>query len=105
MAPATSKVHPGVDITSDFILTRVRGYDEALVRSRQRLVKTLVSDAAEAPREEALDEILTLGRPLVFVVDEQAHSDFLAWLQRKERGFLLVKDTGLVAWLIDKDGR
>ena len=105
VAPATSKVHPGVDMTSDFILTRVRGYDEAWVRSRQRLVTTLVSDGTEALREEALDEILTLGRPLVFVVDEQAHSGFLAWLARKQRGYLLVKDAGLVAWLIDEDGR
>ena len=74
------------------------------MRSRQRLVTTLISDGTEAPREGALDEILTLGRPLVFVVDEQAQSDFLAWLERKQRGYLLVKDAGLVAWLIDEDG-
>ena len=103
--PQTTKVHPGVDLTSDFILTRARGYDEDLVRSRQALVATLVSELVAAPggasRSTALAQIQALGRPLVFVVDQQAHGDFLAWLERQQEGRLLVEDTGLVVWLLN----
>ena len=75
------------------------------MRSRQALVTTLVSESeaasGEASRSAALDEIQALGRPLVFVVDQQEHGDFLAWLERRRKGRLLVEDAGLVAWLME----
>ena len=69
------------------------------------LVATLVSELVAAPggasRSTALAQIQALWRPLVFVVDQQAHGDFLAWLERQQEGRLLVEDTGLVVWLLN----
>ena len=101
--PRTTKVHPGVDLTSSFILTRVRGYDEELVLSRQALVEDLLTASSKASRSAALNRIQVLGRPLVFVVERQAHGELLAWLEQQQMGLLLVEDTGLVAWLLEKN--
>ena len=84
----------------------VRGYGTEILEQR-RAVLTAFFEAQDAnQREQALNEILALKRP-VAVIAEPRYSDLFAWLQHQKTATELYAANGLSLWLIDEtsDGK
>ncbi|MHC4067474.1 MAG: hypothetical protein ACYSUI_23635, partial [Planctomycetota bacterium] len=97
--PRTRKAHPGVDMTSEFVLTRVRGYNRRLFVARQQVADQLFRGESDVERDQALETVLGLGRPVVLVFQEDLNG-LTTWLEEDEKARLLAEDGGLAAWLI-----
>ena len=56
-------------------------------------------------RDSLPDKKALVATALILLIplglEQQAHGDFLAWLERQPKGRLLVEDAGFVAWLME----
>jgi hypothetical protein len=101
VAPATAQPYPGVLVTSDDMLTLVKGYPQSLVDERRAVVRALLDSDQSAQRWPALQQILALNRPLALIIDEQHQAGVIGWLVEQGIGKPVYTDEGMDVWLIE----
>jgi hypothetical protein len=101
VAPIETEPHPGILITSDEMLTLVKGYSKAMLEQRRSMVRGLFNPENDGiQRAQSLNQILEFNRPLVLVLDKRRHASLMDWLIKQRKGRLLYKENGFVLWLI-----
>jgi len=101
VTPAERKPFPGVNISIDQMLVKVRGYDKNLIESRRQTLQELYSSTIPGEREAALQSIRTLKRPIGLIVDEQKNVPLVQWLSNNQLGRAVYQGDGIIFWLID----
>jgi hypothetical protein len=102
-APYENRQYTGVGLRTDYLLTRVKGYDATLLRSRRADLHALFESTDDAAREDALHRIRAIDRPLAIVVDTQTHEALLTWISGLHRATQLYDGAGLSVWLVAPD--
>jgi hypothetical protein len=98
--PEQRQPPPGVNLTSDYLLTRVKGYDKRILEDRRAVLRDLFNLDDAFQRARSLERILSLNRPVTIILDELRHAALLAWLKQERWGTSLYKERGLIAWLV-----
>jgi hypothetical protein len=101
VAPAETMPQPGILVTSDEMLTLVKGYPRQLVDERRSTVSDLFDSNDPARMKIALSRMLEFGRPLVLILDGQQQGDLRHWLTKRGIGTLLYDDGSNSLWLIE----
>jgi hypothetical protein len=100
VAPAQGKPHPGVNVPSDLILKKVKGYDPKLIEDRRATIKQLFDPLDENRRAESLDQIQVLKRPVAIILNDRRHRHLAEWLVREGKGMSLYQGEGVTLWLV-----
>jgi hypothetical protein len=100
VAPAEATPQPGILVTSDEMLTLVKGYPKELVEERRAVVKGLFESDDPAQMATSLDDILAFRRPLVLLLDEQRQAPLRQWLTKEGIGSSIYEGEGLIVWVI-----
>src|SRR5205814_10460326 len=78
VAPIETEPHPGILITSDEMLTLVKGYSKVMLEQRRSIVSGLFNAENDGiQRAQSLNQILEFNRPLVLVLDKRRHASFM----------------------------
>ncbi len=99
--PTQSEPHPGILITSDQMLTLVKGYPSETVEARRATLNELFTSGEPAVIERALHTLLAFDRPLALVVDDQRNGALRDWLIAERIGTNLYAGNGRELWLIE----
>jgi hypothetical protein len=105
MAPSQSAPHPGILITSEEMLTLVKGYPPDLLNARRATLSELFTSDQPDSMAAALESILSLHRPAALVVDEQHQPTLLSWIEGEGLGSRIYAGDGEQVWLIQADDR
>ena len=73
-------------------------YSKDLIKNRRAVVESLYYGNREEERINSLREMLSLGRPVVIVLDLDRHHEFLGWLKSKRIGISLIQNEQSLAW-------
>jgi hypothetical protein len=101
VAPFETNPDPGVLITSDEMLTQVKGYPGSILQERRATIKRLFESQDPAQMAQALDEILQFNRPAALVFDEQLQVGLHGWLVDEQIGTSLYQGDGHILWLVE----
>jgi hypothetical protein len=100
VAPLGESAYPGVNLDADELDAYMRGNGRQIVETRRATLTEFFDTKDPIQREQALDTILSLNRP-VAVIAEPHHSDLLEWLKQRKTAVELYASNGLSLWLID----
>jgi hypothetical protein len=100
---AADRIYPGVNLYSDDLDADIRGYGRQIIELRRATLADLFDAKDTSRREQALDAILALKRPVAIVV-EPRHSDLLEWLKQRKTATQLYAENGSSLWLTDDPG-
>lgn len=98
------RVHPGMSIRNDLLLTGVKGYDPKLIAERRAVVVTLYDGPDGADRAGALADVARLGRPIVLLVAPDENRGLADWLIRSGPGREVFRDARYLVWLVPATG-
>jgi hypothetical protein len=101
VAPLQADPHPGILITSDQMLTLVKGYPLELVEQRRSVVNDFFQTQDPATLVDALERMLAFGRPLAVVIDDQCAGVLRDWLPSEGIGRRIYSSDNREVWLID----
>jgi len=97
---ASNRIYPGTNLFLDDIDADVRGYGRQIIQQRRATLADVFGRTDDARREQALNVILALKRP-VAIVEEARHSGLIEWLEHSKIATRLYSQDGLSLWLID----
>lgn len=98
--PSQSAPHPGILITSEQMITLVKGYPAAAYDQRRQVVDDLYRSSDAAEMSQSLQTILTFDRPIALVVDDQRNAALRDWLTDARIGTCIYSDNAYDLWLI-----
>jgi hypothetical protein len=101
---ASNRVYPGLNLFLDDIDANVRGYGMQIIEQRRATLANVFGAADATIREQALNVILALKRPIAIVAGPQ-HAGLVEWLEHNKTSTRLYAQSGLSLWLIDVAGR
>lgn len=101
VSPLGEMAYAGVNQDADLLDAVIRGTGQQILEQRRATLGDLFSAGDPSRREQALDTILALQRPVAIVADAE-HSDLLEWLKQKKTAVELYAENDLSLWLIDK---
>jgi hypothetical protein len=101
VAPVGESAYPGVNLDADELDAYMRGNGRQILQMRRATLTEFFDTRDSMQREQALNTILSLNRP-VAVIAEPRHSDLLEWLKQKKTAVELYASNGLSLWLIDE---
>lgn len=93
--------YPGILISSEEMVTLVKGYPPQLFAQRRAVLHDLFDASDPSP---ALRQIMQMDRPLAVVIDDQKNASLLSWLNRTKLGKSVYDGNGLSLWVIDSTG-
>lgn len=96
--------YPGVNLGADDIDADLRGYGRQILEQRRATMADFFDARDDSRREQALNVMLTLKRPIA-IVAEPRHTDLQEWLKHRETAVQLYAENGLSLWLIDRTSR
>lgn len=102
VSPLGGMAYAGVNQDADLLDAVIRGTGQQILDRRRETLGDLFGASSPLRREQALDTILALQRPVAIVTDAE-HSDLSEWLKQKKRGVELYAENGLSLWLIDNN--
>jgi hypothetical protein len=102
--PAQQLPHPGVNINSLFMIEESKGYSEALLDGRESTLQALYESTDSSQRQQALDTIRALKRPLAIVVEDDRDAGLQAWLSSLPEGRVDYTGGGRTLWLLPVTG-
>jgi hypothetical protein len=97
---AENRSYPGVNLWSDALDIEVGGYGSQILAERRGILTAFFESKDQSQRENALQAIQELKRPIAVIVD-LAHPGLLNWLRTKNSAHELYGENGLSLWLID----
>jgi hypothetical protein len=97
--PPANRMYAGVTLPADVLEAKVRGNGRGILARRRESLNGLFESESAARREESLDRILALGRP-VAILAEPRHVALQDWLEKSGRGLRLYRDEGVTLWLV-----
>jgi hypothetical protein len=100
VSPLGGAAYAGVNQDADLLDAVIRGTGQQILEQRRATVGDLFAANDPIRREQALNTILGLQRPVAIVADAE-HSDLPEWLKKKS-AVELYADNRLSLWLIDK---
>jgi hypothetical protein len=104
VAPAQTEPHPGILISSDQMLTLVKGYSKEILEQRRSIVRGLFNPQNDGiERAQSLKQILKFNRPLVLVLDGRRDAILLDWLNKERKGRLLHQENWVLLWLVEPE--
>ncbi len=101
VSPDGVEAYAGVNQDADLLDAVIRGTGQQILEQRRATLSDLFSARDPIRREQALDTILALQRPVAIVADAE-YSDLPEWLKQKKTAVELYAENGLSLWLIDK---
>ncbi|HXM20926.1 MAG TPA: hypothetical protein VN948_06650 [Terriglobales bacterium] len=102
VSPLGGAAYAGVNQDADLLDAVIRGTGQQILEQRRATLGDLFGAGDPIRREQALNTILALQRPVAIVADAE-HSDLPEWLKQKT-AVELYAENGLSLWLIDKRG-
>jgi len=99
-----NQTYPGVNMIADALDSDVRGYGQQVLKQRRATLTQFFDATDPGAREQALQAILALRRPLA-VIAEPAHANLLEWLKKNQSATELYENNGVSLWLIDETGK
>ena len=100
ISPAKKEFLLGTNIYTDLQLKEAGGYGKELIERRRGIVNNLFFGTNHNERMESLQEIQSLGRPLVIILDLKRHHELLNWLRGNRIGTPLIENEHSLAWQI-----
>jgi hypothetical protein len=97
--PAADQFYPGVTLNADVLAGEIRGNGRAILGRRRQVLNRLFAGSSASEREASLQTLLSLGKPLAFLI-EPRHQDLLTWLRNSGHGTELYQHDGVSLWLI-----
>jgi hypothetical protein len=89
-----------VNILSRNLLQDSKGYDPALITWRRHIVSDLYSSPDYSQRAQALDQILSLNRPVVILLERISDAELEKWLAKLGTGKALFENAEFSVWLL-----
>jgi hypothetical protein len=99
VASSSPKAYPGVSISDDILLKKVKGYSANLIESRRAIQDKLFHSADPEGIERSLNRIMDIGRPVAIIIDLQLHGDMGQLLAKLGKGKPLYQAHDVAAWL------
>jgi hypothetical protein len=99
--PPQAAPYPGILVTSDELLTLVKGNPAQVVADRRATLHALFDSSDKAKMAQSLHTMLQFRRPLALILDEQRQAAVLGWLTGEHIGRLIYRGNGLALWLIE----
>ncbi|MEJ7606227.1 MAG: hypothetical protein WKF37_08150 [Bryobacteraceae bacterium] len=96
-ATAANKLHVGVNLQGDELLSEIRGYGMKLLTERRLVLQALFHGSGD--RGMALSKIRELARPVAVVV-EPRHQELANWLKSQSGGQVIYEDKDAAVWLL-----
>jgi hypothetical protein len=90
-----------VNQDADLLDAVIRGTGQQILERRRATLGDLFGAGDDIRREQALNTILALQRPVAIVADAE-HSDLPEWLKHKKSAVELYAEKDLSLWLIEK---
>jgi len=94
--PMADRFYPGVTLRADVLEAGVRANGRDILAHRRAVVHSLFDSSG---RQEALAQLLALGRPVVIVAEPQDEA-LLQWLRSTGRGYAIYARGGITVWLV-----
>lgn len=91
--------YPGVNLDADYLDAEMRGNGREILEQRRATLADFFDANDRVRREQALDTILALKRPVAIIADSQQPS-LLEWLKQGKTGAEEYSENGLSLWLI-----
>ena len=101
VAPANQEPHPGILITSDEMLTQVKGYPPQILSERRSTVSELFDSNDLLQMQAALRQIQGFNRPLALIADRQRQAALLHWLSTSGSGRAIYEADQIILWYIE----
>jgi hypothetical protein len=101
VSPLGGAAYAGVNQDADLLDAVIRGTGQQILEQRRATLGDLFGNGDDVRREQALETILALQRPVAIVADGE-HSDLAEWLKQKKTAVELYAEKNLSLWLIDK---
>jgi hypothetical protein len=101
---AQRKQRPGMNVFSDHLLTKVRGYDARVLNERRATLQTLFEFKDPMNGAAALGRILDFERPVALVLDERRHTGLLTWLDEIGRASTVYRGDRYSVRLFEANG-
>jgi hypothetical protein len=99
--PRERAPHPGVLVTSEEMLTLVKGYPRQLLEERRGVVNALYDGPEPNQRQQALERLASLQRPIAIILDEESDQALSSWISGRGLGTLVYRGDGAVLWLVE----
>jgi len=99
--PQGERVFPGVNLSNDTLLTKIRGYHSEILTERRLDLKGLFQGQTPGERTGSLSRMLAFNRPLAIVLDRGKNQALLDWLISEKKGRLLYRADNWILWLIE----
>ncbi|HMD97597.1 MAG TPA: hypothetical protein VKM93_09750 [Terriglobia bacterium] len=96
--------YAGVNLDADYLDSVMRGNGRQILDQRRATLTDFFDAKDPTRREEALNVILGLKRPVAIIAEPQ-HGDLLEWLKQRGTAVELYAENGLSLWLIDRHGK
>jgi hypothetical protein len=96
---AENRSYPGVNLWADALDVEVGGYGPQILVERRGILTEFFDSKDPFQRENALQAIQQLKRPIAVIVD-LAHPELLNWLMANKSARELYGENGLSLWLI-----
>jgi hypothetical protein len=96
---AENRSYPGVNLWADALDVEVGGYGPQILAERRGILAEFFDSKDPSQRENALQAIQQLKRPIAVIVD-LAHPGLLNWLMANRSARELYGENGLSLWLI-----
>jgi hypothetical protein len=96
----TDLSYPGVNLDADYLDSEMRGNGRQILEERRATLFEFYNTGDHSRREQALNLMLALKRPIAIVAEPQ-DSYLLEWLKQKRAAVELYAENGLSLWLID----
>jgi hypothetical protein len=103
VSPLGGAAYAGVNQDADELDAYMRGNGWQVLERRRATLTELFDATDPMQREQALDAILALKRP-VAIVAEPRHTGLQEWLKQQKTAVKLYANNGLSLWLIDGAG-
>jgi hypothetical protein len=97
---AQNRSYPGVNLWADTLDIEVGGYGSQILADRRSIQNQFFESKDSSLRNNALQRIQDLKRPIAVIVD-LAHPDLFDWLTTNKAARKLFQENGLSLWLID----
>jgi hypothetical protein len=104
VASNSPKEYPGVSISDDILLKKVKGYSANLIESRRAIQDKLFHSADPEGIERSLNRIMDIGRPVAIIIDLQLHGDLGQLMAKLGKGKPLYQAHDVAAWLFLPEG-
>jgi hypothetical protein len=101
VSPLGGAAYAGVNQDADLLDAVIRGTGQQILERRRATLGDLFGAGDDIRREQALNTILALQRPVAIVADAE-HSDLPEWLKHKKSAVELYAEKDLSLWLIEK---